>query len=1059
MNWTPEQKRAIESRGVNLIVSASAGSGKTSVMVERILSLVREGASLDRMLVSTFTKSSAADMREKMYNSLSAAADNGHIARQLEILPQADITNLHSWYQRVIKKYFYSLGIDPAFEILEENEAFIVLGGALDEVIERNLLYGDERFLRLYEYLRGYRGDKVLRGYIIAIYDFAMTRANPDEWLDCAADENEKLWEEIVFNDYVFRRTELIRRIDELRLLCEQAGFSRNLKAIGELKDYLELKSDSVTVLRGKVPEEFIELNEAYNEIKKEATELRKGFEAVKSSPKQCLSNFKAELIRLTKELKEKYDEEKSSRSLMDFNDLEHTCAKLVSDSEVKDEIINSYDYVFVDEYQDINPLQEMILDKLAARCEMFYVGDIKQSIYAFRGCEPSIFLKRYESYKRGEGGEAIELNVNFRSGSIITDYCNKVMKRLMSKDFGGTDYLSEAMLKSVKEGEGEVSAFVFPLQKQEKTDSVAYDIEKDELSCGSDTEADAAADYILDLAHNGANYGDIAVLVRGASLKLDSLIAALSERGIPYKNGGTVMFCERREIMPLIAFLKLLNNFRDEYSLIAVMKSVFGGFSDCELAEIALGDGKDFYSKTHNFSSSESAEKCRGFWDKIAYYYNYSQYHTVYETVNKLVYEHKYFKYIFADSDRDAPDVLNAFLEHLSTCKYAESVYEYLGYIKNSSPVYEISERSDAVKIMTVHKSKGLEFQHVIYFNCAQKFSDKDYNSPMILDETGVHLKNWDENERTITETLDHAAAKCKMIMRRKEEELRLLYVALTRAKSSLAIFGTSDENLIDGILPKKCYWNFTSALELLAFSVGGIRKNLDTVNKTVKEERKVLLLQKKENSLSEELKKRFAFNVPSFRREQKAYVTKLAEATEPLEHKKVYGGETSGAEQALLRGTTYHEFMEKLKFDEDFDSQWNAFPSSARAIADYDLIKCAFVQMSRLCQGKKYYKEVPFTYNASVNDVFAGDKDNTAFVSDEKGERVLIQGVVDLMIEDTDGFILIDYKTTRPENILKESYKIQLSLYSDAIEKILNKPVKEKYIYSFVLKKLIKA
>lgn len=1044
MEWTAEQRKAIDERGKNIIVSASAGSGKTTVMVERILSLVREGASLDRMLISTFTKSSAADMREKMYNSLSAQSENEHIRKQLEILPQADITNLHSWYQRIIKKYFYALGIDPAFEILEEDESNAVLCACLDEVIEKNLANGNEEFLKLYESLRTSRKDSSLRNYILRIYRFSMTRSDPDEWLSKSFETDPKKPFEILKKEYSEKKETLSRSVENLSTLIAEAGFKRNFQATTELRDYLDSKTDTLTKLSGKIPEEFTDLNDMFVELKASVVKWRNSFDELKTLPTECALSFKTELVRLVLELKNNYIEEKISRSLMDFNDLEHICEKLLTSS-VGETIIDSYDYVFVDEYQDINPLQEKILNCLAKKSEMFYVGDIKQSIYAFRGCEPAIFLDRYERYKRGEGGIGIDFNDNFRSCREITDFCNSVMASRMTKTFGGIDYEKEAMLKSSRKEKGEVSAYMFTSETKEnaeeqREEKKIYNIADDDMRKNTVPEAVAAANYILNLVEKKVEFGDIAVLARGVSESVNELKKELSARGIPYVSSGESSFCNRGEIMPVISFMKTLNNFRDEINLVAVMRSVFGGFSDEELAQTALLPGANFYEKTLNYSASGIGKKLKEFGDKLKEYYEYSRFHTIYETVNKLIYEHNYFKYLFASGDIEAPEVLNAFLEHLSGCKYAVSLNEYLTYIENSSPVYEPAEKSDAVKIMTVHKSKGLEFPHVVYYNVSHSFSKKDYILPLIIDDEGLHLKNWNEETHKIEDTIDWRMAQSRMKKRRCEEELRLLYVALTRAKDSLAIFGMKKKD-IEIKITAEC----SSALDFLSPTVDSVTREF-TLREIASEAKRVLLLQTREGEDAAELRQRWESNRHSDRHERKSYVTKISEGTDSRQKLKNSASKTefSGSEAALLKGTLYHEFMENLDFSGDFAEQWQAFPADKRVLADAEEIRVAFDTIRELTSGKSYLKELPFTYNAPAE--YVGGSSGT----------VIVQGVIDLLIDNGDSFTVVDYKTTRGENILNEAYKTQLKIYSEAVEKVLGKKVKSKYIYSFKLKRL---
>ena len=432
MNFTEEQKKVITTRGGNLLVSASAGSGKTTVMIERILSLLLDdGVSLENMVICTFTRAAAADMREKLQTVLMEKAnENNEIAqRQLALLPTAEISTLHSWCQRLIKMYFYAIGADPAFELLDENEALSLKNEAVGEAIADEMGNPSEDFSLLYEIMESRRSDAPLRKLITKIYEFSRAQENPDEFLSVCAFEGamhprkcKSAMEEelkLINERYLVRAKELLEE-------TSRAGFTRNEVPLTNFCEFLEgnINAGSSTPT-GRIPPDMDELNEKFKKLKADYANATKGFDEFNFLPDPKLNlNLVKVLVDLTKSMAKKYEEKKKKKAKLDYSDLEHLAKKLLQ-SDTMAEISQKYKYLFVDEYQDINPLQESMI-ALLKDVTVFAVGDVKQSIYAFRMCEPGIFLKKYNGYR----------HYGFKNLSLLTKTSARLTRfwRLLTK-------------------------------------------------------------------------------------------------------------------------------------------------------------------------------------------------------------------------------------------------------------------------------------------------------------------------------------------------------------------------------------------------------------------------------------------------------------------------------------------------------------------------------------------------------------------------------------------------------------------------------------------------
>ncbi|MBR2988965.1 MAG: UvrD-helicase domain-containing protein, partial [Clostridia bacterium] len=559
MAFTPEQLLAMNERDKSLLVSASAGSGKTTVLINRVINLVLgkqidangnrtdynggDMVSLDNMVICTFTRAAAADMREKLQDALIKEEKLGNemASRQLQLLPNAEISTIHSWCQRLLKNYFYAVGLDPAFDLLDEREGKAMISETINEVIADFIEEAHPDFVSLYEILMSRRSDDTLKEMLESVYTFLRAQANPEKYLNETAFygcDNSLVVTQILqsINERVLHRYRLA--IEEMITRCSIEQMPWRVNQLNSCLAVLDKTTDSVEKVKGAPKKDF---RPSYDAV------VNDFIDKFKKALKKCSDNlslapannrkFVAQVVRLIAEVDARYARKKQKKAKLDYSDLEHYTVKLFA-SEVADEIRARYKYIFVDEYQDVNPLQEQIVLALTG-VNQFLVGDIKQSIYAFRMCDPTIFSNKQKHYAEYGFEEPVELNANFRSLNEILVFANEVFDEVMTDKFGGVDYKQKARLTCGREQSGgSVSLYAVVEQKNEASQgiySVAQDDEDDTTTVA--LEVDAVVKRIAELVfgNDGKSVepSDIAVLYARRSARVGMIYEKLRALGI----------------------------------------------------------------------------------------------------------------------------------------------------------------------------------------------------------------------------------------------------------------------------------------------------------------------------------------------------------------------------------------------------------------------------------------------------------------------------------------------------------------------------------------------
>lgn len=900
MTFTDEQQATIDARGSSVLVSAAAGSGKTAVLVERIIKMVSDREhpiDIDRLLVVTFTQAAAAQMRERITRALSQAVEehpgDEHLVRQLTLIHNAQITTIDSFCLYLIRNYFDEIGLDPDFRVADEGEIRMlrqeVLGKMLEEYHERK----SESFLRCVEYFAPAGNEKRLEEQILTLYDFAMSYPWPRRWLTMhredyavSADGLDGTEWAAVLKNYVRTMTgEAIRMLEEAEAIAMEPDgpymYADTLAADREQAERL-LLAESLQDLYAafgdlnfgrisskKDPSVSLEKRERAKELRDEVKELLKeiGKKYFYASPAAQAERMVAcapvvsQLLDLVLDFCDRMDAAKRDKNVLDFGDMEHMALQILVREDEADmagaaggavseatasavalELRSHFAEIMIDEYQDSNLVQEYLLQSISGeddeRYNRFMVGDVKQSIYKFRLARPELFMEKFDCYEQQAGAKErrIDLRKNFRSRQQVTDSVNDVFCRIMGKDLGGVAYDENAAL---------YPGAVYPEPSGINADGGAggelasFNTELLLTVTGNDglddkeREAQAVAARIRELVGKfqvtdsetrelrPVRYGDIVILLRTTSGWDEVFKKALEENGIPVYVTSRTGYFAATEVQTVLNFLKILNNPLQDIPLFGVLKSPVGGFSDEEIARIRAqkserkGKGKLYYSlKEYAAERPESplGEKAGKFLDWLTGFRKLVAYLPIRKLIERFLQETGYLYLVSAlpggEQRRANIEMLLTKAENFEKTSYT-GLFHFIRYMEQAEK-YEIDygeaslqdENADTVRIMSIHKSKGLEFPVCFVSGLSKRFNMQDAAKPVIVDmDYGVAVDYVDTEYRVRQGTLKKNVLAGKLQQDSLGEELRVLYVAMTRAQEKLILTGNCREKLAEQI------------------------------------------------------------------------------------------------------------------------------------------------------------------------------------------------------------------------------------------------------------------
>ncbi|WP_053361836.1 helicase-exonuclease AddAB subunit AddA [Bacillus sp. FJAT-27251] len=885
--WTDDQWKAIMAKGQDILVAAAAGSGKTAVLVERIIKkIISEDAPLDvdELLVVTFTNASAAEMRHRIGEALEKAIDSqpgsAHLRKQLSLLNRASISTLHSFCLEVIRKYYYLIDVDPGFRIADETEGQLLRDEVIDELFEEEYGRKDNlSFFRLVDTFTNDRSDEALKDIILELYDFSRSNPSPEGYLDSIASMYDTASYASI-DDLPFIQSlklDLELQLQGAKRLLEQgleltklpngpapraANFLEDLVLVESL---ISAQQESWTALyemmqkvdfkRAKAcsPKEYDkELIDKSGKLRDKAKKLVQEMqtELFSRKPSSFLRDMEEmkpvieTLTRLVKIFGERFAAVKQEKGLVDFSDLEHYTLNILSDSgEAGEQLVPSeaalnyrkkFKEVLVDEYQDTNMVQEAILQLVTADGEhsgnLFMVGDVKQSIYRFRLAEPNLFLNKYSRFTaEGDGtGLKIDLARNFRSRGEVLDGTNYLFKQIMGVRVGEIDYDENAELKKGAPYPDEPFPVELLLIDQdgaalpEEEDGPKEGFDAEELE-QSQLEARLMARKIREMiserrpVYNPKNksgqpikYRDIVILVRSMTWA-PQFMEEFKQQGIPsYANLSTGYF-EATEVAIMLSLLKVLDNPFQDIPLASVLRSPIVGLNEEELAIIRIHDRKgSYYDALSAFCArpageghEELYEKARPFYDRLREWRTKARKEAVSDLIWHLFRETRFYDFVGGmPGGKQRQANLRALYDRARQYESTSfrGLFRFLRFIERMrdrgddlGAAGAIGEKEDVVRIMTIHSSKGLEFPVVFVAGLARKFNTMDLKKPFMLDkEYGFASKYVNPDKRISYPSLPQLAFKRKKKMEMLAEEMRVLYVALTRAKEKLFLLST---------------------------------------------------------------------------------------------------------------------------------------------------------------------------------------------------------------------------------------------------------------------------
>ena len=900
VSWTTEQQQVIDLRNRNILVSAAAGSGKTAVLVERIVKIITDKnhpVDIDHLLIVTFTNAAAAEMRERIGNAIEKALDeqpgDEHLLRQLTLIHNAQITTIDSFCLYVVRNHFHEIDLEPNFRIGDEGELKLLREDVLGRVLEQNYEEPSEAFSDFVEGYASGRTDAALNEMILQLYEFSRSYPWPEKWLDSFVGAYRiETREELDRAEWLAPLTENICFVlkDCEQLLKQALAITQQDDGPDMYEKAVQSDLEKYEGLAGLTS--FCELSEALSDIKYDRLASSRGFEGdpdklelVKSlreqakdvvkklckqyffcSPEMMIEQLERtepmleEVVRLTKQFADEFAAAKRRKNLVDFHDVEHFALQILVDEETEkakktaEEFRDTFEEIMIDEYQDSNEVQETLLRSISreerGENNIFMVGDVKQSIYRFRLARPELFMKKYDSYSLEESTtQRIDLHKNFRSREEVLTCTNDIFYKIMARSLGNVEYDAEAALypgASYPVSED----FIPEILLADSNDEL---LEDTELTDKKTLEAKIVAEEIKHLMKTqpvtdkaagtlrAAHYSDIVILLRSLSGWADSLVEVLNENGIPAHTVSSTGYFSTVEVQTVLSMLRLLDNPRQDIPMAAVLRSPMAGLTDEELAVLRLEDGsvpfheavlelaEGLYEEggqieisNSEADSEENQKQGRNADEKtenhieitahrklLEFYKKYKQLRQlvpdtpIHELIEIILRETGYGHYVAAmPAGNRRTANLNMLLEKAAAYEKTsyKGLFHFVRYIDELQK-YDVDfgeadmvgENEDVVRIMSIHKSKGLEFPIVIVSGMGKNFNKQDTRSKMVLHpELGIGLDYMDGKLRIKSPTIAKKAIAKQIDLENLGEELRVLYVALTRAKEKLILTGT---------------------------------------------------------------------------------------------------------------------------------------------------------------------------------------------------------------------------------------------------------------------------
>lgn len=1167
---TPEQIEAIYSYGNNILVSASAGSGKTFVMVERIIDKILRGITVDRLFISTFTVKAAGELKErlekKISQALQKATDNDlktYLNEQLLALQTADIGTMDAFTQKLVNQYGYTLGISPTFRIMtDKSEQDLVKNDVFADLFADYMTgQNQDSFRKLVRNFSGNRKDSsAFRGIVYKIYDFSQATDNPKKWLaevflkgartytDFSAIPDQEVMDFLACMHETANQLQDVTDLEDYKQVTAKgtptANYKKHLNMIEHLHEWAmhfetlyghdglgRLAADvadlipsgpAVTVAGVKYP--------VFKTLQERLTGL-KHLETIFKYQSESLPLLEL-LQAFMQDFSEQYLQAKIQENAFEFSDIAHFAIQILEENpDIRELYQDKYHEVMVDEYQDNNHTQERMLELLSNGHNRFMVGDIKQSIYRFRQADPQIFNQKFKDFQEHpEHGKLILLKENFRSQSEVLDATNSVFTHLMDESVG--EILYDGMHQLVAGSPAQKEA-----HPENKTQVLIYDTDdSSELASSPEeeqinpNEVKLVAKEIIRL-HNeeGVAFEDITLLVSSRT-RNDGILQTFEHYGIPLvTDGGEQNYLKSVEVMVMLDTLRALDNPLNDYALVALMRSPMFSFNEDDLARLALQTNEDetranLYQKLEHALANQGQhaelvtpalrQKLKVFMTCFSKWRDFAKWHSLYDLIWKIYNERFYYDYV-GNLPRAEQRQANLYALALRANNFEKTGFKGLSRFirmidrvlesENDLADVEVALPKHAVNLMTIHKSKGLEFKYVFILNIDKKFSIQDMMSPLILSrQNGAGIKYLaDMREELDTDvfptvkvsmdTLPYQLNKRELRLATLSEQMRLFYVAMTRAEKKLYLVGkASSEKLVDKysgksennhlpVAEREAFMTFQDwmlaiheAYKNLPFKVEFVTDEDLTEEKIGQIEVKSAI---KPDDLSnnrqseniaealdrleavEELNAKYqsAINLPSLR--TPSQVKKLYEPVmdtdgvdvmAKTDHVKPSFALPDFSKKAKVEataiGSAMHELMQRISLSQKVTLE--DISTALAQVSAEDEVKARirlenvldFFENSTLGQliqqnTDKIYREAPFA-------MLKEDPDSK--------EKFVVRGIVDAYLLLEDRLVLLDYKTDKYTNSeeIKDRYQGQMALYAEALSKSYHIDQVDKYL-----------
>lgn len=1110
--WTNEQINVFDASG-NVLVYASAGSGKTSVMVKKIVDDVVKGVPVKDILVVSYTKASATDMRLKIINALFDVAKDENvknvdkIREEIDNLPFAEIGTMDSFLGRLIKENFEYLKISPKAQQMDETESKDMKRRALKKVMNDEYEKQAEDFIRVASRASGIVDDTPLSEIVLRIYDAISINPRPDEFkemlLSSVTDNPDSVYGKVILDFYRDLAAETLpfvkRTIDVTSLEgapVYAAALGHSVETLEELSD-MQNSDDAKKIIERYVKPNFRGGKPKISDEDKAlvATARDKTAEIIENLSEKLFvdytnynvndaKEFMRVVMRVVEEFDKEYERLKKRENKIDFADLSKYAVKLLKDESRREEIRQKFSLVFVDEYQDINPLQEEILLKITDG-NLFMVGDVKQSIYAFRNADSKIFTDKKKSFETGKAqGSALPMTANFRSEKGVLEFVDRVFSGIMTLTHGGCDYKNESLfIKDGFSGEMSKNARIMLVKndpsREETEISGVYSVMSHERNSSLDeisgyTEGSAVAEEIKEIIIGSKyvksdgtplEYKDIAVLFRKRGSGSDGFLRALTDNGIPYASDGFIEGAGKRYIKELSCFIKAVDNSLDDIAFVGFLRSHFGKFSDEDVAKVVKYYKSDFVYdavKKCAKTSDELSEKCRNalafLWDerKRAAFCGVKDF--LYEVVGTTAFD----AYVLAGEN--GKDDMTAVRKFISDGAAYPDLQSFAAAIRNGddNDFTNPDDESDAVKVLTVHASKGLEFPVVFLARCDTKCSGGVKAGDIVFDRTlGAGIRLFDEETRLKADSLAYTAINIEAKRREADENIRLLYVALTRAKNRIYVTGTTKDGIdkkLDFPTPVISSEKFSDLITYAASLDDGLYGLIDFVEPTVENPNDVakngLYLSKGDDKTRNALKKVLDFVYPfekSSRISPKYTVTEINRLVRDEENEGFTPSMINPSSDNRRTGIAYHAVMENIDFSTSTVSEINYLlknlvengvlqDGDEELVDANDILRC--IQSPVIQEGIKgrYIREKSFMLSLQAGEVGGDSSDD-----------ILVQGTIDLAFFGEEN-VIVDFKYSGlSDEKLAKKYARQLKTYKIAVMKAYDVKVDKILLYSF--------